>query len=64
MGRRRARVESGAGLAVTLVCIGFPERPSAGLLGSEIKGEELKDKHDYTTMLHDPEEEEGKDKVQ
>ncbi len=63
MGRQRARLGFGAGLAVTLVCIGFPARASVGLLGSEIKGEELKDKHEYTTMLHDPEEE-GKDKGQ
>ena len=44
MGRRRTTVASRAGILIILVFIGCQERPLAGLLGTQIGPEELKEK--------------------
>ena len=66
MGRRRTTVASRAGILIILDSIGCQERPLAGLLGTQISTEELKEKQaDYSTMLGiEPEETPEGKKVQ
>ena len=66
MGRRRTTVAFRAGILIILDSIGCQERPLAGLLGTQISTEELKEKQaDYSTMLGiEPEETPEGKKVQ